>query len=88
MNAMRTLASTLGATGMALLPTAAFAAPHLTIQGVQAGGNTLTILGVGFKPEKKDRLRVFLGEAPTNEISGLCTTPAPTDSTIWSRLTR
>jgi hypothetical protein len=57
-------------------------ANRLLIQGVQAEGHTLTIVGSGFMPKDKSRIRVFLGEAPGNEISAQCTTPAPTDGVI------
>lgn len=60
----------------------AWAADDLVIQGVDVGTGTITILGQGFTPKHKNKLRVFLGESTNNEISTLCMTPAPTDITI------
>jgi hypothetical protein len=55
---------------------------RLVIQGVEVAGQTLTIVGTGLAPRDHNRLRVFLGEAPGNDISTLCATPPPTDTAI------
>ncbi len=47
---------------------------RLVIQGVEVnvGANTITIMGQGFTFDKKNNLRVFLGEPPNNDISSMC----------------
>lgn len=55
---------------------------RLVIQGVEVAGQTLTIVGTGLAPRDNSRLRVFLGEAPGNDISALCAMPPPTDTAI------
>lgn len=60
-----------------------WAAGSLVIQGVEVGTGTITILGQGFIPAARNHIRVFLGEPPNNDISSLCITPAPTDTTIY-----
>lgn len=87
MNAVRGLALASGVIGSALLvlvtsPGTAWADAHLMIQGVDVEGQTITIVGTGFTPKDKNRLRVLLGEAPGNDISAQCLTPAPTDTAI------
>lgn len=72
------LLAALGVTGSA----AAAAEARLVIQGVEVAGQTLTIVGTGLEPRDNNRLRVFLGEAPGNDISALCATPPPTGTAI------
>jgi hypothetical protein len=59
-----------------------WAATALVIQGVDVGANTITIFGQGFTPKDKDSVRVFLGEIPGNDISGMCQLPKPTETAI------
>jgi hypothetical protein len=60
----------------------ALADARLVIQGVEVAGHALTIVGTGFSPRDRSRLRVLLGEAPGNDISALCASPPPTDTAI------
>jgi hypothetical protein len=80
MNALRTLA--LVGAFASLLAAVPVQAARLNIQGVETSGQTITIVGTGFLPHDRSRVRVFLGEAPGNDISTQCVTPAPTDTTI------
>jgi hypothetical protein len=80
MNALRTLAL-VGALA-SLVAAVPVQAARLNIQGVETSGQTITIVGTGFLPHDRSRVRIFLGEAPGNDISAQCAAPAPTDTAI------
>jgi hypothetical protein len=88
MNALRRLAlagAAIGSSALLLLfasSGAARADDRLLIQEVHVAGHTLTILGSGFTPRDRNRLRVFLGEPPGNEITTQCATQGHSDPAI------